>query len=154
MKRLFLLSAFLLAWSSIFSAETTQSRFENLGHKMMCTCGDCQYALLECNHVGCQSSSQMIRELRTRLDEGSSDDKILDWFRQTYGPTVVLSPKTHGFELTAWIAPFAALGFGLLLAIAVIRNWRPRTAPVAAADSHLDPQLETLRERARKETDL
>ena len=45
------------------------ARFKDLGHRMMCTCG-CGQVLLECNHVGCQSSEKMRNELLAALDKG------------------------------------------------------------------------------------
>jgi hypothetical protein len=44
-------------------------RFKDLGHRMMCTCG-CGQVLLECNHVGCQSSDKMRNQLLAALDKG------------------------------------------------------------------------------------
>jgi cytochrome c-type biogenesis protein CcmH/NrfF len=84
----------------------------------------------------------------------SSDEGVLDWFRNTWGVAAVVEPRTHGFELVAWILPAAGLGLGLLLVIILIRNWKLRSAPVAAADLNLGPELEAMRARARQETDL
>jgi hypothetical protein len=42
----------------------------------------------------------------------------------------------------------------LLLVLLLVRNWRMRSAPVAAADVKLAPELEVLRARARQETEL
>jgi cytochrome c-type biogenesis protein CcmH/NrfF len=66
----------------------------------------------------------------------------------------VVEPSTHGFELLAWILPAAGLGLGLLVVVLVIRNWKMRPAPVAAADLNLAPDLEALRDRARRETEI
>jgi cytochrome c-type biogenesis protein CcmH/NrfF len=65
-----------------------------------------------------------------------------------------VEPSTHGFELLAWVLPAAGLGLGLLVVIVLIRSWKLRPAPVAAADLNLAPDLEAMRERARKETEL
>jgi len=37
----------------LMGADDSNARFHRLGSKIMCTCGDCTYMLLECNHVGC-----------------------------------------------------------------------------------------------------
>ena len=39
-----------------------QSRYDRVGHELMCSC-TCGQVLLECNHVGCPDSSRMINEL-------------------------------------------------------------------------------------------
>ncbi|HMB82967.1 MAG TPA: cytochrome c-type biogenesis protein CcmH [Terriglobales bacterium] len=133
------------------------ARFKDLGHRMMCTCG-CGQVLLECNHVGCQSSDKMRNQLLAALDKGNNDDLILQGFVQEYGPTVIAAPTATGFNRVAWIMPFAALAFGITFVIYVVRSWKNRPAP-ALADGITIPRdskddLDEFRERARKETDL
>ena len=137
----------------LMGADNQDARFQKLGSKIMCTCG-CAQMLLQCDHVGCPNSDRMRSELRTNVQTMSSDEGVLDWFRTTWGVTAVVEPRTHGFELVAWILPAAGLGLGLLLVIILIRNWKLRSAPVAAADLNLGPELEAMRARARQETDL
>ena len=137
----------------LMGADNQEARFQSLGSKIMCTCS-CSQMLLKCNHVGCQNSDRMIRELRANVMSTSNDEEVLNWFRKTWGVTAVVEPSTHGFELLAWVLPAAGLGFGLLLVILLIRNWRLRPAPVAAADINLTPELEAMRTRARRETEL
>jgi cytochrome c-type biogenesis protein CcmH/NrfF len=131
------------------------ARFKDLGHRMMCTCG-CGQVLLECNHVGCQSSDKMRNQLLAALDKGNNDDLILQGFVQEYGPTVIAAPTATGFNRVAWIMPFVALAFGISFVVYVVLSWKDRPAP-ALADGISIPhghELEELRERARKETDL
>jgi len=137
----------------LMGADNQEARFQKLGSKIMCTCG-CAEMLLQCDHVGCPNSDRMRSELRTNVQTMSSDEGVLDWFRTTWGVTAVVEPRTHGFELVAWILPAAGLGLGFLLVIILIRNWKLRSAPVAAADLNLGPELEAMRARARQETDL
>ncbi|MGZ4853958.1 MAG: cytochrome c-type biogenesis protein CcmH [Candidatus Angelobacter sp.] len=137
----------------LMGADNQEARYQNLGGKIMCTCG-CSQMLLKCNHVGCPNSDQMIRELRANVKSTPNDEAVLNWFRTKWGVTAVVEPSTHGFELLAWVLPAAGLGLGLLLVVVLIRNWRMRPAPVAMADMNLAPDLEVLRDRARRETEL
>ena len=137
----------------LMGADNQEARFQKLGSKIMCTCG-CAEMLLQCDHVGCPNSDRMRSELHANVQTMSSDEGVLDWFRSTWGVAAVVEPRTHGFELVAWILPAAGLGLGLLLVIILIRNWKLRSAPVAAADLNLGPELEAMRARARQETDL
>jgi cytochrome c-type biogenesis protein CcmH len=137
----------------LMGADNQEARFQNLGGKIMCTCS-CDQMLLKCNHVGCPNSARMIRELRANVQSTSNDEEVLNWFRKNWGVTAVVEPSTHGFELLAWILPPLALGIGLLVVLLVIRNWKMRTAPVPPADLNLDPQLESLRARAHRETEI
>ena len=137
----------------LMGADNQEARYQNLGGKIMCTCS-CSQMLLKCNHVGCPNSAQMISELRANVNNNRSDEEVLNWFRTNWGVTAVVEPSTHGFELLAWVLPAAGLGLGLLVVIVLIRSWKLRPAPVAAADLNLAPDLEAMRERARKETEL
>jgi len=127
------------------------ARFNKLGHNLMCACG-CRQVLLECNHVGCSYSDRMRDELSTALTRGDSDDLVLQAFVQKYGPTVLAAPPATGFNLVAWVMPFAVLFSALGFAVLVVLRWKQR-APAAApaADS---PELEAMRLRARRETEL
>jgi cytochrome c-type biogenesis protein CcmH len=149
------LKALLLACVLVLlmGADNQEARFQNLGGKIMCSCG-CAQMLLKCNHVGCPNSAQMISELRANVNRTQNDEAVLNWFRTKWGVTAVVEPSTHGFELLAWVLPAAGLGLGLMLVLVLIRNWKMRPAPVAAADINLGPELEAQRDRARRETEL
>src|SRR5579859_6522409 len=153
MKRLLRILLLPCALVLLMGADNQEARFQNLGGKIMCTCS-CDQMLLKCNHVGCPNSDRMRKELHAAVQNISSDDEVLNWFRKNWGVTAVVEPSRHGFELLAWILPVAGLGLGLLLVILVIRNWKRRPAPVAAADLNLAPDLEALRDRARRETEI
>jgi cytochrome c-type biogenesis protein CcmH/NrfF len=137
----------------LMGADNQEARYQKLGSKIMCTCG-CAEMLLQCDHVGCPNSDRMTHQLRANVQRMSNDEEVLDWFRSTWGVTAVVEPRTHGFELLAWILPAAGLGLGLMLVVLLIRNWKMRPAPVAAADVNLAPDLEAMRDRARRETEL
>ncbi|MGA9902834.1 MAG: cytochrome c-type biogenesis protein CcmH [Terriglobales bacterium] len=133
------------------------ARFKDLGHRMMCTCG-CGQVLLECNHVGCQSSEKMRNQLLAALDKGgtNNDDLILQGFVQEYGPTVIAAPTNTGFNRVAWIMPFLVLALGIAFAVHIVRSWKNRPEP-ALADGIIIPhgsELDEFRRKARKETDL
>jgi cytochrome c-type biogenesis protein CcmH/NrfF len=141
----------MLGFSLAAAGADNDVRYNDLGLRIQCPCS-CNQELIKCNHVGCQYSDNMIRQLRSALNTYSNDEDVLNWFRRNYGMTVVNAPATHGFELTIWILPGVLTIAGLLLLFLVTRRWRSRAAPVGAAP--LDPKLEDLKSRARKETEL
>jgi cytochrome c-type biogenesis protein CcmH len=148
----------LVACVSLFLGSgpaATDARFKDLGHRMMCTCG-CGQILLECNHVGCQSSDKMRNELQSSLDRGDNDDLILQGFVQEYGPTVIAAPTAKGFNKIAWIMPFVALAAGIVFVTWVVRAWKNRPDPALAGGISIPrgPELDHFRSQARKETDL
>ena len=144
--------AALLAVAVCFSVGATDagSRFNDLGHRMMCTCG-CAQLLGECNHVGCPASGHMRDELAAGIQSGSSDSVILASFSAKYGATVLAAPTTHGFDLVAWIAPFAVFAAALLGTILLVRHWS--LGRTAAPLEVSDPTIDRMREKIRRETE-
>ncbi len=131
------------------------SRFNDLGHRMMCVCG-CNQILLECNHVGCAYSTRMRNELAAALDRGDNDDLVLQSFVQKYGTTVIAAPTNKGFNRVAWIMPYLALVLGIGGVVLIVRTWSgrgPRNgAGSGPAGGSRDPELDQFRDQARKET--
>ncbi|MGH9530007.1 MAG: cytochrome c-type biogenesis protein, partial [Terriglobales bacterium] len=129
------------------------SRFNDLGHRMMCVCS-CNQILLECNHVGCPYSERMRGELMAALDRGDNDDLVLQAFVQKYGTTVIAAPTHKGFNRVAWIMPYLALIFGIGGVALIVRTWRgrPLLLPAGAVKPASGPELDRFREQARKET--
>jgi cytochrome c-type biogenesis protein CcmH len=149
---------FLISALAFFAlgADSTNQRFEKVGHELMCSCG-CNQVLLECNHVGCPSSDGMRNELMAGIT-GSSDNKaVLQTFVDKYGPTILAAPTMVGFNRVAWITPFAVFVLGIGLAIFVVRNWKLRPASAPHSLTHhasTGDAMRSFRERARKETEL
>jgi cytochrome c-type biogenesis protein CcmH len=148
----------LLLCGAVFAlagAGDPATRFNEIGHQMMCACG-CNQILLECNHVGCTYSDSMRNELMAAVSRGDSDSLVEQSFVQKYGPTVLAAPTAKGFDRVAYIIPFAALFLGLGLIVLVILAWKNRPAPALADGLHpvQGAELEQFRDQARKDTDL
>jgi cytochrome c-type biogenesis protein CcmH len=134
-----------------------QSRYDRLGHELMCSCG-CGQILLECNHVGCVDSARMINELRAQLATGASDTTVLQWFAAKYGPTILAAPIRGGFDNVAWIMPMAVLFLATVGTAALVWVWKRRSgAPsyqaAVQASAATTPEDPELRERIRRETE-
>jgi cytochrome c-type biogenesis protein CcmH len=62
--------------------------------------------------------------IRRRIAQGQSKEEIKDELVEEFGPEVLATPDTSGFDLAAWVAPGMAI---LLTAIAIfigLRRWR------------------------------
>jgi cytochrome c-type biogenesis protein CcmH/NrfF len=148
----------VLAGALCFSlgAGTPESRQNTLSHQLMCTCG-CAQLLGECDHVGCPDRDKELSELMTDIAAGMTDQEVFNAFVAKYGATVLAAPTTKGFDLVAWIAPFAVFGAALLGTILLIRRWgglgleRRAQAAVAAAPNANPAEQERL-DRIRRET--
>lgn len=153
-RHLALVLALFCSVGRMMGADDDKGRVEKVGNKMQCMCG-CNQMLLKCNHVGCSVAPVMIRDLQASVKAKSDDEEVLDWFRKNYGVTTVILPASHGFELTAWVVPPVVLTLAIGLLILIISTWRRRTPQMAAgANIALDPEMESLRSRARRETEI
>jgi len=149
----------VLAVAVCFSMGATDasSRFNDLGHRLMCTCG-CAQLLGECNHVGCPESGRMRDELSAAIAAGKSDKEILASFAAKYGATVLAAPTTQGFDLVAWIAPFAVFAAALLGTILLVWRWANlsvgKTQTAIPDPANEDPADRARREKIRRETGI
>ena len=147
----------VLAVAICFSlgASDASSRFNDLGHRLMCTCG-CNAATGRVQSRGLPGFGPRARELSAAIASGLSDQQILDAFAAKYGATVLAAPPTKGFDLVAWIAPFAVFAAALLGTILLIRRWgglRGKTkAAIAGEAAAIDPEEQERMERIRRET--
>jgi hypothetical protein len=149
--------ALVLAVLVCFSlgATTPAGRLNDLGHRVMCQCG-CAQLLGECDHIGCPDRDKELGDLSALIATGSNDQQILDQLVTKYGATVLAAPTTKGFDLVAWIAPFAVFAAALLGTILLIRRWgglRGRAPVPVTAAAILDPAERERLERIRRETD-
>lgn len=126
------------------------ARFNDIGNKLMCTCG-CGQVLMQCNHLGCPSLTREGNELHAAINHGDSENAILIAFQNEYGPTVLAAPMLTRFNMLAWIAPPAFLLLGILAVVLLVRRWRQRVA-AQPAPAH-GPVFQAMRERIRKETE-
>lgn len=136
-----------------------KSRFDRIGHELMCSCG-CGQILLECNHVGCVDSARMIPELQAQIDSGKTDTQVLQWFEAKYGATILAAPIRGGFDNAAWIVPAVIFILATLGTFGIVWLWKRRSLAMAAAGAagitapgDLNPQDAALRERIRRETE-
>lgn len=148
----------LLAVAVCFSLGASDSgpRMDSLGHRLMCTCG-CAQLLGECDHYGCPSRGDELAMLTTNIASGQSDQQILNAFAARYGVTVLAAPRTHGFDLVAWIAPFAVFAAALLGTILLVRRWSGISGVQSAAATgndlaSLNPEERERLDRIRRET--
>src|SRR5664279_3940913 len=156
-KRILLRSVQLLGVAVLaitFMGADIDARFSKLGHQMMCMCG-CNQVLLECNHVGCAYSDRMRNELSAGLERGDNDSLILQSFVQKYGNTVLSAPTSSGFNVVAWIMPFAVFVLATAMAVWLVRIWkaRPVVHPLAAPNMAAE-EIDALRRKAREETEF
>jgi cytochrome c-type biogenesis protein CcmH/NrfF len=96
-------------------------RVRSLAAKMRCNCG-CGDVLAECSHAECKTRDPLKQEIATALQQGKSDEQVLEGMGARYGATILLTPPFRGFDMLLWIVPIA----GGVLAVGVF-TWRGLT---------------------------
>ena len=131
-------------------------RVKQIGGKFMCMCS-CNQVLTQCNHVGCQVSTAMLKEISLAVNRGESETAITQALVQEYGTAVYAEPPKSGFSLVAWAMPTVYLLVGTVVVVFVIFRWRKRAIPAAAgagAAPRVSPELlERARSQIQRETE-
>jgi cytochrome c-type biogenesis protein CcmH len=141
-----------LALSPLALAADRNERMRELTPKFMCICGGCNQVLMNCNHIGCPSREAMLKDIGKRVDQGDSNDAVVEYFIDKYGASVLSAPPASGFNLTAWVMPFAALGIGLVVAIMFLRRFRAAQVSGPATPAGLTNYQEKVEEELKKFT--
>lgn len=120
---------------SAFAADTV----EEVTRELMCQCG-CTMIVNVCD---CGTAEQMRQVVRDKLAEGKTGQQIVDYFVSQYGEKVLGSPKKEGFNLTAYVLPFAAIavGGGGISAAAYAWARHSRTSALAPAEASGEEDL-------------
>src|ERR1700723_2081798 len=142
-----------LAIPMVIAAAPTVS-VQEVSEGLTCQCG-CGLTVANCNHPNCEFSVPVRNQIDGMLKRGLSGPEVIAYFRGKYGEKILSAPTTQGFNLLAWIMPFAAiLAGGALIAITVGR-WRAKSPPstpapgagAGVAGGDFDPELRRRLER-------
>jgi cytochrome c-type biogenesis protein CcmH len=134
------------------SAQQPSDRVKAIGGKFQCMCG-CGQVLTQCNHVGCTTSTAMLKQLTGWVNRGDSEETITQSLVQQFGTTVYAEPPKSGFSLIAWSMPAVYFIVGAVLVIFVIRKWRARPATALAGGPSLGAHSQDAFNRARAQAD-
>ena len=121
----------------------------DLEESLTCQCG-CGLTVHACNHLQCPSGIPLKEEIASQLALGKTREQVLSFFSGKYGEKILSSPTTSGFNIIAWVMPFAVVLIAATIIVVLTRRWRrlPRT-DAAPAPSAADPGL-----RARLDAEL
>lgn len=99
-----------------------QTSLNEVETKLMCVCG-CNMALYQCE---CDTAAAMRTHITKLINEGMSQDQIVNAYVSQYGQTILSAPSKEGFNLLAWILPSLAL---LILGFAVYTSLKKWSQP-------------------------
>ncbi len=138
--------AFALA---LISASPVSAAESSVTKELVCQCG-CLMVLGSCSHDECHSRDEMTTIVAQKLAKGESQEQIIQYFVAQYGEQVLSAPTKQGFNLTAWITPFAAIIFGAGIIYVALRAWvqRGQSSQVTTTTPEADDEY---RRRLEKE---
>ena len=148
-------SLFLALFLMVLSASPTMAAdshmVTNISKEFVCQCG-CGMVLGSCNHAECSSVATMTATIEEQLDQGISKGQILQSFVKQYGEQVLSAPTKRGFNLTAWVLPFAALTGGGIVVYGTLRTWVRRGSDYHEIEkAEVEEVDERYRDRLEKE---
>lgn len=129
---------------------------QQVAEGLTCQCG-CGLTVANCNHPNCEFSVPVREQIDGMLARGMSGPQVIAFFRGKYGEKILSAPTTQGFNLLAWIMPFAAIAAGGALVAFTVGRWRSANPPsrtseeapgsVARGEDDFDPELRRRLER-------
>jgi cytochrome c-type biogenesis protein CcmH len=111
-----MLAVVSLAWAGPVAG---QGSVETIASQLICLCG-CGKLLNACEM---DTARQMRSVISDKLEAGWDGPRIISFMTETYGERVLAAPTKRGFNLTAWVTPFALILAGGVLILIVIGSW-------------------------------
>lgn len=90
--------------------------------EFVCNCG-CNQMLTDCE-MPC--AEQLRGVIAAKINEGWDKPRIMDLLVKNYGEKLLAAPTKKGFNLTAWITPFAAILLGGVMISLAVGEWVAR----------------------------
>ena len=103
-----------------------------------CDCGCHPQSVAAC---ACGRAAELREEMRAMVAGGMSGDELIASYVAKHGEKILIAPDAEGFNLLAWLGPFAMLLFGVVAIVFLVRRWGPKKTDGAemAATPDLSP---------------
>jgi cytochrome c-type biogenesis protein CcmH len=119
--------ALLICADAILSfASPARPSVQEVSEGLTCQCG-CGLTVANCNHPQCEFSVPVRQKIEQMIGQGMGRSQIIAAFRAQYGEKILSAPTVEGFNLLAWIMPFAAVFAGCFLIVGALGRWRGNT---------------------------
>ncbi len=103
-------------------ARAASATVGDISKQLICQCG-CTMVLANCTHSECMSRNMMTTLIEQKIAQGQSEEEIIRFFVAQYGEQVLASPPKRGFNLVAWLLPFAAILSGGGIIYIALKKW-------------------------------
>jgi len=115
----------------------------SVADELICQCG-CGSVLTVCPHQECGWGIPAKQYIGQQLEAGRSPEDLVQYYVDEYGEQVLAAPTKRGFNMVAWVAPFAALIIGAVAVYFLIGVWARRngsdTETVSVRETDLAPE--------------
>ena len=123
----------------------------DLENALMCKCDDkCGKVVVNCT---CDTAKETREDFRKKLQSGLTIDQVIQVYVDKHGETVLSAPSKSGFNLTAWLTPFAAILGGGLGIRKIVKSWlqKNRVSPSSERECGDEVTTEKLSRRLQNE---
>ncbi len=120
--------------------------FNDVSQELICQCG-CHLVLNSCGHVNCPSAVPMRSKIESMILEKKSKEEILSYFITEYtfegkiiGRKVLSQPDTKGFDLVAWVLPFALFLIFIFVVIFALKKYSKKNPTLTETLIKMSPE--------------
>ncbi|MBI2850460.1 MAG: cytochrome c-type biogenesis protein CcmH [Chloroflexi bacterium] len=117
-----MLGAVFVLLALLATPASAASPLTNVSQQLICQCG-CNMTVANCTHQDCMSAPAMRTLIQQKLDQGLSEEQVVQYFVTEYGEQVLASPPKKGLNLVAWILPFAVIIAGAIIVYLALKKW-------------------------------
>jgi cytochrome c-type biogenesis protein CcmH len=142
-------SAFAVIETYDFSSPELQSRYQMLSAELRCP--KCQNQNIADSNA--PISQDLRKLLHQQLEQGASDEEILDYMVARYGEFVRYRPRFSGATAILWLAPALLLAAGIAVVFLSLRSRRGQTTRTSVALNDKEQQkLQALLNKTEKDS--
>ncbi|GHO92790.1 hypothetical protein KSF_028380 [Reticulibacter mediterranei] len=127
------LLAIVAIWSAMFIRTSTQKtldqRVQEVASQLKCPI--CQNESVADSPSSLAQQMRMV--IRQQLQEGKSEQEVVQYFERSYGDKIINTPPWQGFYLLIWLVPITLLLGGIVLVWLTLRDWSSQAAPAFSA---------------------
>ncbi len=116
---------------------------KDIQKELMCQCG-CTMVVDVCD---CETANQIRTKITELMSQGQSKEQIIAYFVGQYGEKMLASPAKKGFNLIAWVLPFATVVAGGTGLFFILRVW------VLKGRTEVEPAVTLIQPVSTEETE-
>lgn len=125
-----------------------------VAHQIVCDCPDCGKQTVDQCMATCTRGKELAKEIGGQLEQGKSQDQVLEFMGKTHGEQILAIPRQSNFlGRMAPLTPFLILLLGVVPIVYIARTRQrkvkisgPKTAPqnLKSDDDRLDDALKSF----------